>query len=167
MVEELKEDVAADMPKQKIILRRRVTPQRVRLPNGQSFLARYERVSRRNLPRSVTVKRRRQIRSRNRRKRKTQKGGNLFGTLARLGTIALARTGLLKKGLGVGVQALNSEIAKKLLDEGIKHAQEPYRLGTSKIKDKIVKRTLESEVANYFVQEAQKKAAENVQNLFG
>ena len=88
----------------------------------------------------MTVKRTRQIGPRNRRKRKTQKGGNLFGTLARLGTKALALTGLLKKGLGVGVQALNSEIAKKLVDERIKHAQEPYRLETSKIKDKSVKR---------------------------
>ena len=80
----------------------------------------------RNLSRSVTVKRTRQIGPRNRRKRKTQKGGNLFGTLARLGTKALTLTGLLKKGLGVGVQALNSEIGKKLIDEAIKHALELY-----------------------------------------
>ena len=125
MVEELKEEVAADMPKQKIILRRRVTPQQVRLPNRQSFLARYKTVSRRNLPQNMTVKQPRQIRPRNRGKCKTQKGRNLFGT-ARLGTKALASTGLLKKGLGVGVHALNSETGKKLIDEGIKHALELY-----------------------------------------
>ena len=35
--------------RQNVLLRRRVTPQRVRLPNGTSFLARHERVSRKNL----------------------------------------------------------------------------------------------------------------------
>ena len=33
----VEDDTDADMPKQKILLRRRTTPQRVRLPNGQSF----------------------------------------------------------------------------------------------------------------------------------
>ena len=146
------------MPKQKIILRRRVTPQRVRLPKGQSFLARYERVSRRNLPRNVTVKRTRQIGPRNKRRHKPQKSRNLLGTLAKLATKALISTWLLKKGLGVGVKALNSDIWKKLVDERIKHAPELYRLGTSKIKNKNVKMALEPEVANYVVQEAQKSS---------
>ena len=101
-------------------------PQRVRLPNGQSFLARYKRVSRRNLPSSVTVKQTRQIGPRNKRRRKTQKGRNLFGTL---GTRALTSTGLLKKGLGIGVKVLNSDIGKKLVHKGIKHTIELYRLG--------------------------------------
>ena len=43
------------------------------------------------------------------------------------------------------------------MDEGIKHFPECCRLGTSKIKNKNVERALESEVANYVVQEAQKK----------
>ena len=49
------------MPRQKIVLRRRVTPQRVRLPNGQSFLVRYKRASRRNLHQNMTVRRTRRI----------------------------------------------------------------------------------------------------------
>ena len=75
-----------DMHGEKILLRRRVTLQRVQLPNGQTFLAKYERTSRRNLPR----------------KKRRQKGGGLLTTLAklgtRLGTKALSSTGLLKKG---------------------------------------------------------------------
>ena len=74
---------------------------------------------------------------------------------------------MLKKGLGVGVKAINSHIGGKLIDEGIKHAPELYRLGTSKMRNKNVKTALESEVANYVVKEAQKKAAENIENLFG
>ena len=109
-------------------------PQRVRLPNGQSFLARYERVSGRNIPCNVTVKRTRQTGLRTKRRHKTQKGRNLLGTLAKLGTKALNSTGLIKKELGVGIKALNSNIGKKLVDEGIKHTPELYCLGTSKIK---------------------------------
>ena len=105
----------------KKLLRRHVMLQRVRLPNRQSFLAMYKRVSRRNLPRSGTVKQTRQIGPRNKRRLKTQKGRNLFGTLAKLGTRALTSTGLFKKGLGVGVKALNSDIGKKLVHKGIKH----------------------------------------------
>ena len=33
----------ADMPKQKILLRRRAMPQWMWLPNGQSFLAKYKK----------------------------------------------------------------------------------------------------------------------------
>ena len=91
-------------------------------------------------------------------KRNTQKGGNLLGTIARLGTEALTSTGLLKKGLSAGAKAINSDIGKKLIDEGIKHAPELYRLGTSRIRNKNVRKALESEVANYVVQEGQKRS---------
>ena len=48
---------------------------------------------------------------------------------------------LLKKGLDVHSRAITSEITsktsrKKLIDEGIKHAPELYKIGTSKIKNK-------------------------------
>ena len=69
--------------REKILLRRRVTPQRVRLPNGQSFLARYERVSRQNLPRNVTITQTKQVGPRNKRTRKAQKDGSMLGQLAK------------------------------------------------------------------------------------
>ena len=71
----------------------------------------------------MTVKRTRQIGPGNKRRCKTQKGRNLLGTLAKLGIKALTSTGLLKKGLGIGVKTdsrINSDIRKKLVDEGIK-----------------------------------------------
>ena len=108
----------------------------------------------------------RQIEPQNKRKHKRQTGRSTFRTIARLGTKALTSIGLLRKGLGVGARAINSEVEKKLVDEGIKHTPELYCLETSKI-NKNIKKALESEVANYVVKEAQKKAAENVENLFG
>ena len=58
--------------REKILLRRRVAPKWVTLPNRQSFVARYKRVSRKNLPRNITVKKVRKIGPRQQR---TQKGG--------------------------------------------------------------------------------------------
>ena len=57
---------------------------------------------------------------------------------------------------------------KNLIDEGIKHSPELYRLGTSKIKKKSVREALESDVADYIVQETQKKAKKvDLDNLLG
>lgn len=39
---------------------------------------------------------------------------------------------LFKKGLDFGSRAITSEIGKKLIDEGIKHAPELYKISTSK-----------------------------------
>ena len=61
-------------------------------------------------------------------------------TIARLGFKALTSTGLLRKGLGVGARSINSDVGKKLVDEGIKHATELYCLGTSKIRNKNMKK---------------------------
>ena len=41
--------------RQKIVLRRRAVPLNVTLPNGTSFAARYERISRKNLPENIRV----------------------------------------------------------------------------------------------------------------
>ena len=74
---------------------------------------------------------------------------------------------LFKKGPSTGLKALSSEIGKKLIDKGTKHAPELYKLRTSKIKNKSMKKALESDVADYIVKETQKKVNEDVNNLFG
>ena len=46
------------LPRDNILLRKLATPKQVRLPNGQTFVARYERVNRASLaPTNVTIKR--------------------------------------------------------------------------------------------------------------
>ena len=57
---------------------------RIRLPNGQFFLARNERVSRRNLTRNVTIKRTRTIAPRRQRKRWAQIGGSILVEIGKL-----------------------------------------------------------------------------------
>ena len=102
----------ADMLRQKSLLRRHEKPQPVTFSNGQSFLARYEEVNRKNLSRNVIITRARQMGPRRRRKRKTQKSGSLLGNIVNLGASALTSTGLLKRGIVIGVKALNSDLRK-------------------------------------------------------
>ena len=51
--------------KQKTVLGKRAVPLRVNLPNGTSFVARYERIRRKNLPWNISVSRKRTIGPRN------------------------------------------------------------------------------------------------------
>ena len=136
------------MVRDKILLRRRVTPRRVTLPNGKSFVARHERISRKNVPIDVTIKRAQQIGPNRQRKRKTQIGGSLLGNIVNLGTEALTSTDLLKNGLDIGSKAISSEIGKTIIGEGIKHVPDLYKLGTSRIKNKTLKRVLDSDIAD-------------------
>ena len=54
------------MMRQKILLGRRAIPKRVRLPDGTSFVTRYERISRERLRGNIRVTKTRTIGSRNR-----------------------------------------------------------------------------------------------------
>ena len=47
--------------REKIVLRRRPTPKMVNLPNGASFVLRYERISRKQLPRNIRVTRAKKV----------------------------------------------------------------------------------------------------------
>ena len=56
--------------REKIVLRRRPVPVAVNLPNGTSFVSRYERISRKQLPGNIHVSRTRTVGPRNKRKTK-------------------------------------------------------------------------------------------------
>ena len=59
--------------RQKIVLGCRAVPKRVKLPDGTSSVARYERISRKNLPGNITVTKTRTVGPRNRLKTRTKK----------------------------------------------------------------------------------------------
>ena len=63
----------------------------------------------------------------------------------------LGAKNLFKRGISAGSKALSSEIGKKLIDEGIKHAPDICRFGTSKLRNKDLKRALKSDAASYIV----------------
>ena len=66
----------------------------------------------------------------------------------------------------MGSKAINSAFGKKIIDEGIKQVPNLYKYGTSKTKNKNVRKVLDSDLANYAVTEAQNKAKSNITNLF-
>ena len=107
--------------REKIVLRRRSVPVAVNLPNSTSFVSRYERISRKELPGNISVSRTRTVRfalantpTQDRAKeiiyiyiyinlRRTQTGKGPADNSANL-------------GITVGSKAVNSVIGKKLIE---------------------------------------------------
>ena len=67
----------------------------------------------------------------------------------------------------MGSKAINSVLGKKLIDKGIESLPDIVKFGASKIKNKNVQRALDSDTANYVVEEAQNRAQNQLNNLFG
>ena len=70
----------------------------------------------------------------------------------------------------MGSKAINSVLGKKLIDKGIESLPDIVKFGASKIKNKNIQRALDSDIANYVVEEAQNRAQNqlnNLNNLFG
>ena len=61
-------------------------------------------------------------------------------------------------GLNVGSKILGSDTGKELINKGIDSIPNIFKFGTSKVKNKNIKKALESEVADLIVNEAQRKA---------
>ena len=175
------------MVQKHIILRKRANPKQINLPNGRSLVSKWERISRKQLPINIKVTRNRTIgpRRNNRQiyfnlaregfrkiKRKRRKDA-----INRLGPVndRVNQTGsglgsnLVKAGFDLGAKALGSEFGKKLINKGIDNIPNLFKFGASKIKNKNVKRALDSEIASMVVNEAQGRARKkyNSTNLFG
>ena len=169
--------------RQKIVIGCCAVPKRVRLPDGNSFVARYKIISRKNLPGNITVIKTRTVGPRNRGKERAKKKRVRFNltntpTQDRTRRIKKKRCRRLQSGRGpastlanlglkIGSKAINSVLRKKLIDKGIANIPNIVRYGSSKIKNKNVQRALDSDIANYIVKEAQNKAKNKLNNLFG
>lgn len=100
-----------DMFRDEILLRKRVNLKRVTLSDGRTFYARNERVSGRNLPANVTIKRETAIEPRQQRKQK-QGGSELFSSAFKLRS-QLYKPSHIAKGIGNGLKVLNSALGKR------------------------------------------------------
>ena len=139
--------------REKIVLGRRAVPKRVRLPDGTSFVARYERISRSSLPGNIRVARTRTVGPRNRRAPRIKKKRVRFN-LANTPTQDRARrikkkyrrlqlgkrlaSTIAKLGLTMGLKAVNSVLGKKLIDKIIERLPDIVKFGASKIKNKNI-----------------------------
>ena len=81
-----------------------------------------------------------------------QLGKGLAGTIANL-------------GLTMDSKAINLVLGKKLIDKGIENLPDIVKFGASKIKNKNIQPALNSDIANYVVEEAQNRAQNQLNNL--
>ena len=155
--------------KKNIILRKRRAPVQINLPNGRSFTSRWKRISRKQLPINIKVARSRAIGPRRQRKNK-QMGRKIRNAAADNNVDFQVGSGmgstLLKTGVSLGSQAINSTIGKKLIDKGINSIPNIFRFGRKKVKNKKLKKILKSDVADLVVNETQKKVRQKYDDLF-
>ena len=113
------------------------TPKRVTLPDGRTFLARYRRATRNELPHNVNLirpyKQRAAPKGKRKRRRVNQQGTGFGSTL--------------KKAVNFGKKAFNSKLGKKIARTVI--SKLPYALETvgGKVKNKRLKKILTSDLA--------------------
>ena len=147
------------MVKKHIILRKRASPKVVNLPNGRSFVSKWERISRKQLPMNIKVSRTRTIGPRRNNimiylnqaapafrkikgRQKQQAGSGLS-------------LNFIKAGFDLGSKVLGSEFGKKLINKGIDNILNIVKFWASKIRNKNVQRAVNSETADMIVNEAQ------------
>ena len=147
------------MVKKHIILRKRRAPVTVRLPNGRSFISRWERINRKQLPINIKVSRNRTIGPRRNVRRKKKQEQNRVARVNQLYPDMLPQIGsgigqnLLKAGINLGSKAIGSDIGKKIINKGIDNIPNIFKFGRSKIKNKNIKKALKSEIADMVVGE--------------
>ena len=105
-------------------------PKRVTLPNGRTFLARYKRISRDDLPLNIRMRRTYRQRAAPRGRRRRQRGQGIFSFIKKAAKNPLVRS-----------------IAKK----GLEYAPGVYQNLAGRVKNKTLSRILNSDVAHSLV----------------
>ena len=171
------------MVKKTVILRKRANPKTVHLPNGRSFISRWKRISRKQLPINIKVKRQQRIGARrNNRMIYLNQADPAFRKIKRRRNETIERlmpiydrvnqsgsglaSNLAKAGLELDSKALGSEFGKKIINKGIDNIPNIFRFGVSKIKNKNIKRAMKSDIAKIVVNEAKNRAKTKYDNLF-
>ena len=72
---------------------------------------------------------------------------------------------LAKAGLELGSKAVGSQFGKKLINKRINNIPNIFNFGISKIKNKKVKRVMESDIAKMVFVEAANRAKNKYENL--
>ena len=115
-------------------------PKRVTLPNGRTFVARYKRIRRGELPPNIVMRRtytQRAAPRGRRRRRRAQQGQGIFDFVKKVARNPLVRS-----------------IAKK----GLEYAPGVYHNLTKRVKNKTLKRILDSDAAHLALNKAIKTA---------
>ena len=108
-------------------------PKRVTLPNGRTFVARYKRISRDDLPLNIQMLRTYRQRAAPRGRRRRQRGRGILK--------------FLKKGFRLGKKAIKSRLGRKISKALIGEVPHAIEALSGRIKNKRIRGILNSDLA--------------------
>ena len=140
-------------PRNRIIMIKRARPKRVTLPNGRTFLARYKRATRANLPANISLPRiykERAAPKGKRRKRRVISYRERQRQALRRRAHAQRGRGIgsfFKKAYKLGKRALNSRLGRRIARAAISEVPDVLENLGGKVKNKRLKKILTSDLA--------------------
>ena len=108
-------------------------PKRVTLLNGRTFVVRYKRIPRDQLPPNIVMRRTQRAAPRGRRRRRAQQGQEIFDFVKKVA---------------------RNPIVKSIAGQGLKYAPAVYVNLTKRVKNKTLKRILDSDMAHSLLNRA-------------
>ena len=139
-------------PRNRIIMIKRATPKRVTLPDGRTFLARYRRATRDDLPPNINLPRVYKQRAAPKGKRRRNRRLIPYRERQRAALRRRAQRGrgigsILKKGFKLGKRVLNSRLGKRLAKAVISEVPDVLEKLGGKVKNNKLKKILTSDLA--------------------
>ena len=139
-------------PRNRIIMIKRATPKRVTLPDGRTFLARYKRATRDDLPPNISLPRvyKERAAPKGRRRKRRRLASYRERQRAALRRRAQRGRGLgsvFKKAYKLGKRALNSRLGKRISRAVVSEAPDLLEKLGGKVKNKRLKKILTSDLA--------------------
>ena len=140
-------------PRDRIIMIKRATPKRVTLPNGRTFLARYRRATRDDLPPNVNLPRiyKQRAAPKNRRRRRRRVIPYRERQRAALRRRARVQRGrglgsIFKKAYKLGKRALNSRLGRRIARAAVSEIPDVLENLGGRVKNKKLKKILTSDL---------------------
>ena len=139
-------------PRNRIIMIKRATPKRVTLPDGRTFLARYKRATREDLPPNINLPRvyKERAAPKGRRRKRRRLAPYRERQRAALRRRAQRGRGLgstLKKAYKLGKKAFNSRLGKRITRAVVSEVPDVLENLGGKVKNKRLKKILTSDLA--------------------
>ena len=139
-------------PRNRIIMIRRATPKRVTLPDGRTFLARYRRATRDDLPPNINLPRVYKQRAAPKDKRRKRRRLAPYRERQRAALRRRAQRGrgigsVFKKAYKLGKKAFNSRLGKRVARAVVSEVPDVLEKLSGKVKNKRLKRILTSDLA--------------------
>ena len=134
-------------PRDRIIMIKRATPKRVTLPNGRTFLARYKRATRDDLPPNINLPRIYKERAAPKGRRRKRRRVISYRERQRAGLRRRARAqrgrglgSVFKKAYKLGKRALNSRLGKKIARAAVSEIPDVLENLGGRVKNKRLKK---------------------------